>query len=89
MCPNWVVVSDSLSNLTFSNHGLWLIFVTFNIGILCHHSHFHSVLSSKGDWVLLEQARLNLCKWYLINYLFLLLTVIAEPCAFTPVPVVP
>lgn len=43
LCPNWVVVSDSLSNLTFSNHGLWLIFVTFNICILCHHSHFHSV----------------------------------------------
>lgn len=37
----------------------------------------------------LSKCILILCKWYLINYLSLLLTVIAEPCAFTPVPVVP
>lgn len=38
-----VVTEPGDSYLTFLNHGLWLIFMTFCIHTLCNFSNFHSV----------------------------------------------
>lgn len=77
LCLSWVAVPDSLSKLTFSNHGLWLMFVTFYICILCHCSHFHSVGEQhhviSPRLILASTYTLSLHRIYFLLFLSLLL----------------